>query len=116
MKTTSGGNKLPSFRSSSIGKQSWGPAGRGEKPSSLLVVSDQSLQITSAADTLRGTLWVQCKLDKTQWERAPLQKEATQRATSVGVWLWDHSGGLWVIWREGPTFSGPFCILWSGGS
>lgn len=116
MKTTSGGNKLPSFRSSSIGKQSWGPAGRGEEPSSLLVVSDQSLQITSAEDTLTGTLLVQCKLDKTQREWAPLQEEATQRATSVGVWLWDHSGGLWVIWREVATFSGPSCILWSVGS
>lgn len=63
--------------------------------------------VTSASDTLTGTLLVQCELDKMPWEWALLQKEVTQWATAVGVWLWGHPGGLWVTWREAATFSGP---------
>lgn len=63
--------------------------------------------VTSAADTLTGTLLVDHELDKMQWEWALLQKEAMQLATGVGVWLWGHPGGLWVIWREAATLSGP---------
>jgi len=51
-------------------------------------------------------LLVWCELDKMQWKWALLQ-EAMQKATGVGVWLWGHPGGLWVVWREAATFSGP---------
>lgn len=71
---------MPSFHSSGIGKHPWGPAGRGEVPSSLLVASDQSQShlCSGHLNAKKNLVW--CEQDKMEWEWAPLQKEVMKWA------------------------------------